>query len=138
MKRLFLVILLSALLGPVIHAEYMVQKALSAIGPASNVDRPNDHLELTAQEAADILFIYHKRAFYSQEEIELMSEIAAVEYAVWTHCGGISEEDAYMCANYEGYLDALEEELLWSKGLRTTIRLFWQERFELWQERLDQ
>ena len=138
MKRLFLVILLSALLGPVIHAEYMVQKALKAIGPASNVDTPNNHLDLTVEQATDILFIYHNRAFYSQEEIELMSEIAAVEYAVWTHCGGISEEDTYVCANSEGYLNALEEELLWSEGLRTTIRLFWRERLEIWLEWFEQ
>jgi hypothetical protein len=134
MKKLFLVILLFALLGPVIHAEYMVKRALKAIGPASNVDTPNDHLDLTAQQAADILFIYHKRAFYSQEEIELMSEIAAVEYAVWNYCGGISEEDTYSCEIFKGYLEVLEEELFWSEGLRPTIRLFWQERFELWQE----
>lgn len=138
MKKLVLVTLLSALLGPVIHAEYMVQKALRAIGPASNVDTPDDHLDLTAQQAVDILFIYHKRAFYSQEEIELMSEIAAVEYAVWNHCRGISEEDTYLCANFEGYLKVLEEELLWSEGLRATIQMFWQERIDLWQEWFEQ
>jgi len=63
-----------------------------------------------------------------------MSEIAAVEYAVWNHCGGISEEDTYSCTTFEDYLEVLEEELLWAEGLRPKIRLFWQERLELWQE----
>lgn len=138
MKKLFLVIMLSVVLGPVIHAEYMVQNALKAIGPASNVDTPNNLLDLTVEQATDILFIYHKRAFYSQKEIELMSEIAMVEYAVWTHCGGTSEEAAYLCAFHKDYLESAREALFWSEGIRPRIRQFWRERFELWQKRLEQ
>lgn len=128
MSKFLAVVLLSMLVGPVIHAEFMVQKTLYSIGGSPLALEGGNLDEAIESELFDTLYKYHVRAFYTQDEITLLAQIAIAERVVREQCDlDSSDYEPTPCYYFKDLLDGLNEAYFWEDGLRPSIRRLWWE-----------
>ena len=131
MSRFLAWVLLAMLIGPVIHAEFMVQKALYSIGASSRALEGGNLDEAVESGLIDTLVKYHVRAFYTEDEIELLVQIASLERVVRDQCDADDPDyEPVSCYVFEDLLDSSNEAYFWMDGLRPSIRRLWAEILE--------
>ena len=130
MKKLLAAILIFLLIGPVIHAEFMVQKALYSIGGSPLTLEAGNLDQAVESELIGILYQYHVRAFYTREEITLLVQIAVLERVVREQCDADAPEyEPVSCSYFDNVLADLNEAHFWAEGVRPNIRRLWWDKF---------
>jgi hypothetical protein len=130
MSRFLAIVLLSMLISPVIHAEFMVQKALYSIGNSTLITEGGNLDEAIESELIDTLYTYHVRAFYTQDEITSLAQIAALERVVRDQCDADAPDyEPVSCYTFKDLLDSSKEAHFWIDGLRPSIRRLWRDKF---------
>ena len=130
MKKLLAAVLIFLLIGPVIHAEFMVQKTLYSIGESPVILRSGNLDDAFESELVDSLYQYHVRAFYTKEEITLLAQIAVLERGVREQCDvDAPEYEPVSCSYFDNLLADLNEAHFWAEGVRPNIRRLWWDKF---------